>query len=559
MTEALSLDADPAWVTCTSCRNLVYGRRWARERYVCPDCGHHSRIAADVRIDQLLDPDGRTPLAPVTVPADPLSFVDTKPYPDRIAAARRATGLDEAVLCLRGRIGGQPVVLAVMDFRFLGGSLGSGVGELITRAAEEALCAHVPLILVTASGGARMQEGPLALMQMVKTSQALARLDEAGILTVAVITDPTYGGVAASFASLTDVVIAEPRARLGFAGPRVIEQTIRRKLPAGFQSAEFLLERGLIDQVVPRDRLAGTLARLLQSVATPAGPPPLLADEVLRNPDELPDEDPWQVVQRSRHPERPSLLDHLGHLTDGFLELHGDRTGQDCPALVGGLGRVGGQPVVLIGQQKGHSTRELVQRNFGMPSPAGYRKAARLMRLAEKLGIPVVTLIDTPGAYPGPEAEEEGQAVAIAESIRLMSRLRVPVVAVVTGEGGSGGALALGAADRVFLMQHAIYSVISPEGCAAILWQTPTAAPAAAAALHLTAAELLRLGVVDGVIPEPPGGAHTDQLHASEAVRRTVLGALRELSGLSAAELVRRRFGRFRAFGAGPSTVPEGN
>jgi acyl-CoA carboxylase subunit beta len=556
MTETLlgSVATEPDWVTCTRCRNLIYGRRWARELYVCPDCGAHARISADARLDQLLDREERFQLAAASEPGDPLTFRDSKPYPQRHAEARERTGMDEAVRCVRGRIDGHPVVVAAMDFRFLGGSLGAGVGEYITLAAELALRDRVPLILVTASGGARMQEGAVALMQMAKTSQALAQLDEAGILTVTVVTDPTYGGVAASFASLTDVVLAEPGARMGFAGPRVIEQTIRRALPAGFQSAEFLLERGLIDQVVPRDRLRATLSRLLaatrtgEPVTATAGTAPLV-----RDPAELPDVDAWELVQRSRHPDRPTVLDYLSHLCDGFVELRGDRSGTDCPAILGGPALLAGRPVMVIGHHKGHSTRELVQHNFGMPGPAGYRKAARLLRLAEKLGIPVVTLIDTPGAHPGPEAEEQGQSIAIAQNIRLMARLSVPVVAVVTGEGGSGGALALGVADRVYMFESATYSVISPEGCAAILWQSPSAAPAAAAALGLTARSLLRLGIVDGVVPEPEGGVQADHLHAAAALRGVLLEALGELAALPAGELVERRWTRFRHFGAGPA------
>ncbi|MCW3843236.1 acetyl-CoA carboxylase carboxyltransferase subunit alpha [Micromonospora yasonensis] len=561
MTEVIAKPAipDDAWIACRRCRRPLYAKRFAREQYVCPECGWHAPLTAHQRVELLLDRDGREELpAPATV-SDPLDFVDSRPYPQRLIEARAGTDLDEAVICLRGRIAGAPVVLAVMDFRFMGGSLGTAVGERITAAAEAALRERTPLVLVTASGGARMQEGALSLMQMAKTSQALAQLDEAGVLTIAVVTDPTYGGVAASFASLTDIIVAEPKARLGFAGPRVIEQTIRRKLPAGFQSAEFLLEHGLVDLISPRNQLRSALARLLACAPAPAdgAPPadpagPAATDQesiVVTDPAELTELDPWQVVQRARDINRPTTLDYISYLIDGFTELHGDRAAEDCSALVGGLGLLDGRPVVVIGHQKGHTTRELVQRNFGMPSPAGYRKAARLMRLAAKLRVPLVTLIDTPGAYPGPEAEEKGQSVAIAESIRLLSRLPVPVVAVVTGEGGSGGALALGVANRVLMLENAIYSVISPEGCAAILWQTPREAAAAATALRLTAPELLRSRVVDGVIPEPAGGAQLDQGGAAEALRDALVASLQPLAGLSSEDIVNHRWTRFRRYG----------
>ena len=273
-------------------------------------------------------------------------------------------------------------------------------------------------------------------------------------------------------------------------------------------------------------------------------------DPRIRRAEDLPVRDAWEAVQLARHPDRPTTLDHLHHMLDGFLELRGDRAGGECPAVVGGLGRLDGMAVMVIGHQKGHSTRELISRNFGMPRPAGYRKAARLMRLAARLRFPVITFVDTPGAYPGVEAEEHGQAIAIAENLRLMSELPVPVVTVVTGEGGSGGALALGVANRVLACANAIYSVISPEGCAPILWKQPEAAPAAAAAMRIDARELLRLGLVDGVIPEPEGGAHQDPLAAAELLVRSVSATLDELLPLGPQELIQDRRRRFRRFGA---------
>jgi acetyl-CoA carboxylase carboxyl transferase alpha subunit/acetyl-CoA carboxylase carboxyl transferase beta subunit len=482
--------------------------------------------------------------------SDPLGFVDSRPYRERLEAARRRTGLDEAVLVAAGAIEGAPVVLAVMDFGFLGGSMGGAVGDAVVAAAREALRRRAPLVLVTASGGARMQEGGLSLMQMARTSAALAELDEAGVLTLCVLTDPTYGGVAASFGSLGDVVLAEPGARMGFAGPRVIEQVTKCSLPAGFQTAEFLLEHGLVDLIQSRAGLRSVLGRLA-GLQRPWPVPDGGRDETLRDPDRLPDRSGWQTVLLARDRGRPTALDYVGYFVDGFLELHGDRMGHDDPALVGGVGRLGDIPVVVLGTQKGHTTGDLVGRRFGMPQPAGYRKSARLMRLAEKLGLPVVTLIDTPGAEPGVAAEETGQAAAVAENLRLMSTLSVPVVAAVVGEGGSGGALALAVADRVLALSNATYSVISPEGCAAILWRSAEDAPAAAEALQLSARHLVRLGIVDGVVDEPPGGAHTDPGLTARRLAEALLAALRELAARPRAELVHQRRLRFERFSAG--------
>jgi acetyl-CoA carboxylase carboxyl transferase beta subunit/acetyl-CoA carboxylase carboxyl transferase alpha subunit len=539
------------WVVCPGCRQIVHSRRLADNLRVCPDCGSHHRLTAPERLAQLLD-EGSAEILDVTVRVnDPLRFVDSKPYLDRWRRARLDTGLPEAVLVARGRIEGNPVLVATMDFRFLGGSLGAGVGELITLAAEAALAERVPLLLVTASGGARMQEGALSLMQMAKTSAALRRLDEAGILTVSLVTDPTYGGVAASFATLSDVIVAEPGARLGFAGLRVIAQTIRQTLPPGFQTAALLLSQGLIDAICPRHTLRQMLGRLLSSRARGGGPPPPAAAEVVvTEPEQVPHVPAWEAVQRARNLGRPTTLDYLSRVFEDFEELRGDRVSDDCAAIVGGLARLSGTPVIVIGQQKGHTPAELTARNYGMPRPAGYRKAARLARLAAKLGLPVITFVDTPGAYPGAEAEEQGQAIAIAELIRLMSGLPVPIITVISGEGGSGGALALAVANRVLICANGTYSVISPEGCAAILWNDPAAAPRAAEALGLSARQLLAAGIVDGVIPEPPGGAHADHVLAAELVGNALVSTLRQVSAAGPARLVDERHDRFRQFGA---------
>jgi acetyl-CoA carboxylase carboxyl transferase subunit alpha len=258
----------------------------------------------------------------------------------------------------------------------------------------------------------------------------------------------------------------------------------------------------------------------------------------------------WQRTQLARHPKRPHTLDYVGRLLDDYLELHGDRLFGDDPAIVGGLARFEGQPLVVIGHQKGRDTRENIARNFGMPHPEGYRKALRLMKLAEKFRRPVLTFIDTPGAYPGVGAEERGQAEAIARNLREMAGLRTPVVAVVLGEGGSGGALAIGMGNRVLMLEYAVYSVISPEGCAAILWSDRAKAPEAAELMRTTAPDLLRLGVIDAIVSEPLGGAHRDWDGAADRLRQALREHFAALRGRSADELVSERYERFRRIGA---------
>lgn len=258
---------------------------------------------------------------------------------------------------------------------------------------------------------------------------------------------------------------------------------------------------------------------------------------------------PWQKVQLSRHPDRPYTLDYIAAITEDFVEIHGDRHFGDDKALIAGFATVEGRKVMIIGHQKGRDMKENLMRNFGCAHPEGYRKAMRLMRLAEKYNVPIVTLIDTPGAYPGIGAEERGQAEAIAYNLREMSGIKVPIVVFVIGEGGSGGALGIGVGDKVFVLENAYYSVISPEGCAAILWRDRTKAPLAAKALMLTAQELLGLKIIDGIIPEPIGGAHRDPKETSEAIKKTILQNIDELSRLSAEDLLSARYAKYRGLG----------
>ncbi len=553
----------PAWHACPECGELVYVKRLMRSQGVCPACGHHTRISAGERIDQLVDPGSFLPFELSGRPADPLHFADTRPYLDRLRDASRESGNSEAVVTGTAQLDGHPIVLLVMDFRFLAGSMGVEVGRRVAHAAARAVQLQLPLIAVCASGGARMQEGALSLVQMARTAEAFGRLDDAGLLSVCVLTDPTYGGVSASFAALGAVVIAERGAHVGFAGPRVVEQTIRQPLPSGFQTAEFLLAHGLIDRVEQRADLRPLLARLVRLHAGPAVAPvvhDVEDDEPGGDADDLeatgesrvrggepaaPDEDAWDAVQSARDIARPTARDYFGTVFDDFVEIHGDRAFADDPALVAGIASIAGRTVVVLGQQKGRTVKHLVETNFGMAHPEGYRKALRLLDHAERFGLPVVTFVDTPGAHPGLEAEQRGQFIAIAEMISRICRLRTPVVSVITGEGGSGGALALCAADRLLMLENSFLSVISPEGCAAILWRNAAQAPTAARALRLGPKPLLDLGIADSIVPEPPGGAQGDLVGAARRIRRAVVAELESLGSMSPQEREAERVRRF--------------
>ena len=595
------------WTKCPTCSTMLFNKQLEKNLRVCMTCGHHFRLSASARLEHLLDPGSWSERDPGLQSVDALGFVDQKPYPDRLAAAQLATGMRDAAVWGTGSIGGTQLAMCVMDFGFMGGSMGAVVGEKVTRAAEHALAARVPLLIVSASGGARMQEGTLALMQLAKTLAALERLRASGVPFVSILSDPTTGGVFASFAAVGDVNIAEPDALIGFAGARVTAGTIAAELPEGFQRAEFLYSHGFVDRVVARPELRNELTHLLR-LLPPRGVPavvidvddgvpafrPLsflssIADRVgelaagdglgtfgpLPTPNEtlpapqpegppagggipapgttLPPastEDVWARVQLARNMGRPHTLEFIDALADDFVELHGDRLFGDDEAVVAGLARIAGRRVVVIGQQKGADTDENIRRNFGMPHPEGYRKAMRVMELAERAGLPVVTFVDVPGAHPGPESEERGIAEAIARSIGLMTRLRTPIVAIITGEGGSGGALAIAVGDVVVALENAVYSVISPEGCASILWRTSDEAATAAAAMRMSAADQHALGVVDIVVDEPGEGAHAEPAETAKRLRSIIVDRLDALSELPVDTLLESRYRRYRALGA---------
>ena len=550
--EASTVVPTNRWIKCLQCGAFIYYKRFEKNLRVCPECAYHFRLSARERIELLLDPGSFQERDQTLTPGDPLGFVDSKPYPERIAESRHKTGMHEAAIWGAGEIGGNPIVVCALDFTFIGGSMGSVVGEKVTRAIELGIATKTPVLICSASGGARMQEGIISLMQMAKTAAALAQLAEAGVPYFSLLADPTYGGVSASFAMLGDLIIAEPRVRVGFAGPQVIEQTIRQQLPEGFQTSEFLLDKGQIDLVVPRAELRDTFSRLLTYHRPPAPrerddattPPP-----AVKETEAAPALTAWEIVQLARHPDRPNLLELAALLFDEFTELSGDRTLRDDPAMVGGLALLAGRPVMVVGHQKGRGTRGNVARNFGMPHPEGYRKALRLIGYAGRLGLPLLTFIDSPGAYPGLQAEERNQSEAIARNLLVLSRLPVPIVSTVLGEGGSGGALAIGVGDRMLVLENAYYSVISPEGCATILFKDAAAAPRAAEALRLTGPALHRLGVVDEIVPEPAGGAHLDLERTAAALKAALVRHLDDLATRDPAELVRTRYARFRAFG----------
>lgn len=562
--------------------------------FACPSCGAYVRIHAKRRIKLLADPGSFEEWNQELPVVNPLDFPE---YEQKLWEVKESTGLNEAVVTGKITIDGIPTAIGVCDARFLMSSMGHNLGEKIARMAERAAEEKLPVILYACSGGARMQEGIISLMQMVKTSEALGRLQESGQLFISVLTDPTMGGVTASFAMLGDIILAEPGALIGFTGQRVIQQTIGGKLPEGFQRAEFLLKHGFTDAIVPRRDQRAVLAHILRlhvkgaaelasetapmfeeaelaeeftgEEVTPKKAPGILdaAASALQNLQRLAfgqkaekEEEresrfsdgglrsAWETVKLSRAKDRAHAKDYIDALFPDFMELHGDRCYGDDEAVIGGIASFHGIPVTVIGIQKGRDFLENKRRNFAMPNPEGYRKALRLMKQAEHFRRPVICFVDTPGAYCGVGAEERGQGQAIAENLQKMAALRTPILAIVIGEGSSGGALGVATANEVWMMENAVYSILSPEGFAAILYRDAKQAELAAENMRLTSRDLLELGVIEKIIPEPEPVTFENIQTVARELEPELLEFIGKYSAMSRDELANQRYERFRKF-----------
>ena len=540
------------WKKCRICKEPIFAEDVKSNLYTCPKCGGYFRVHAYRRIEMLVD-DGSFIEWNKTMPiSNPLDFPD---YETKLEEERQKSKLNEAVVTGEATIGNIRTAIAVCDARFMMSSMGRVVGEKITAAVEKATKEKMPIIIYSCSGGARMQEGMISLMQMAKTSAALKKHHEAGQLFISFLTDPTMGGVSASFAMLGDIILAEPKALIGFAGPRVIAQTIGTKLPEGFQSAEFLLEHGFIDAIVERSEQRSVLKKILRAhtsgfkkVARQESQDENTEKVAEKRPKVKAPKTAWDSVLLSRRPDRPTAKDYIDRLFSFFFELHGDRLSGDDGAIIGGIANYYGKSVMVVAQQKGKSIKENKIRNFGMPNPSGYRKALRLMKHAQKFNMPIICIVDTPGAFCGIEAEEKGQAEAIARALFEMSDMTVPILSVVIGEGGSGGALALAVANEVWMLEHSIYSILSPEGFASILYKDAKKNKEAAEVMKITSKELLGLGVIDRVIKEElPLTVDTMDVVIEEMVSN-IDDFFEKITSKSKEEIAEDRYNRFRKF-----------
>jgi len=552
------VNKDEPVIECPSCKANISKQDAADNYYICPKCESYFRVRTKNRIRMVADAGSFEEWFEDLEETDPLQFPG---YAEKLAAVQEKTKLKEGVTIGRAKIDGNDCVLGVCDSRFLMGSMGSVYGERITAAVERATELKLPVILFCCSGGARMQEGIISLMQMAKTSAALKAHSDAGLLYISVLTDPTTGGVTASFAMLGDIILAEPKALIGFAGPRVIEQTIGEKLPAGFQRSEFQLEHGFVDAIVTRYELKGTLSYILKAYESEGNADTFKstfkADDLpIYEPSEIVKErliksmplTAWDKVRAARSMDRPSSSTLIDFIFDDFYELHGDRQSKDDKAIISGIASYAGQTFTVIGIEKGNDPMECAKHNFGMASPEGYRKALRLMKMSEKFGKPIVCFVNTSGAYPGKEAEEKGQGEAIARNLYEMSGIKVPILSVFTGEGGSGGALALGVANEIWMFENATYSVLSPEGFASILWKDGQRAAEASEVMKITAQDLKGLEIIDRIIPEYGGAAEVTEEAIAMYIRDRLKPFVLSFDGLRGQQIATQRYERFRKY-----------
>ena len=543
-------------IECPFCGRELDKDKVIKRKYVCYECGYYFRVRTNNRIKMVADRGSFEQWFEDLVESNPLSF---EGYEEKLEATREKTGLTEAVTVGKCRIYGEEAVIGVCDSRFLMGSMGHVVGERITAAVERATELRLPVFIFCCSGGARMQEGIISLMQMAKTTAAIKKHSDAGLFYCTILTDPTTGGVTASFATVGDVIMAEPGALIGFAGPRVIKQTIGQDLPEGFQRAEFQVEKGFADGIVKREDLRKTIYYLIVANRPKEGvfrvrrqseeDKRFMYTEILK---ELTWKSrsltAWEKVKAVRQAIRPSAKDYMDYIFDFFVEAKGDRAYGDDQAIMGGIAMLNGQPITVIADMKGNTIEECQKRNFGMPLPEGYRKALRLMKQAEKFGRPIVSFVNTAGAYCGIEAEERGQGEAIARNLLEMSALKVPVLCIVIGEGGSGGALATAVGNEVWMMENATYYILSPEGFASILWKDASAAPKASEVMNITSQDLNRLGVVEKIIPEF-GGANPNTVEAiGEYMRDEIVKFLDACEGKDWESFAEERYNRFRKY-----------
>lgn len=531
-------------VICPDCRKEILNSSMDKNNYICSHCGYYFSLTPKKRIRLIVDKDSFIELDYKGNSRDPLKF---QGYEEKIHKARGITNTYDAIVIGTARIKGMPCVLGVLDSRFIMGSMGTIVGEIIKNAATVACDKKIPFIIYTASGGARLQEGVFSLMQMTKTVAAFEMMNQNNILSIVVMTNPTTGGVSASFASLGDITLAEPNAIIGFAGKKVIKNTIKEDLPEGFQTSEFLFEHGHIDAIVKRNDQRDYLAKVLEFACENVNINKETNLDKYRKKimGRIQNVDLIKTLELVRKEKRPTSLDYIEGLVDNFVEIRGDKIYKDDRAMIAGLGTFKGQSVVVIGHQRGRNLEENLKNNFGMPHPSGFHKAIRAIKLADKMKVPIITFVDTKGADPSANSEATNQSYAIAKCIETMISASVPIISIIIGEGGSGGALALASANVILMLENSIFSVISPEGAATILWKDATKVENAMAALKITSWDLKQFGIVDEIIPEIEADASVNKKAQILIIDKYISAYLSKLNKCSRDELLKQRINKY--------------
>ena len=514
---------------------------------VCPFCRFHYTVTARERIELLVDKETFKENYKYVKTVEPLSFSRRNRYRKFLEQDQNRTGLTEAAVAGKCRIGDVETMLIVLDFGFMGGTMGSVVGEKVSMAFENAARRGIPAVAVVSGGGVRIQEGVLSLMQMAKTVTAANRLRDEEVPFIVVLANPSTGQAYASFANLADVILAEPGSLIGLSPLRILREVSKMPLPLDAHTAEAHVGHGLLDNVVDRENLQPRIASILQILTAQKQGKSNHKNLLKSEPEECDEVEPWEAMTAARNSERPQASSYFRSILDPFIELRGDRLNSDDRSVVTGIGFMDGLAVAVIGQQR----RTLVEGERYHVFPDGLRKAQRLIDLASRFKLPLVTLIDTQGADPGLEAEEQGIGNAIARTLSSMLTVPTPMVSVVIGEGGSEGALALGLSDRILMQQFAIYSPISVNHTLGAAHHDHMLDREAAEALMLTAHDCLELGIADEVVPEPDGGSHVDPHEASAVLQTAILANLYQLSKMSEGKLLKRRYKKFRRMGEG--------
>ena len=546
-TEDYRLSKEDPDGTCFSCSTNLDGSRLFTNFRVCHMCGHHFHLSGAQWANFLLDKDSFQEDDYTVSGLDPISFGGPRNYRQNVLDAQRKTGLSEAAFTGHGTFFGNEVVFAALDFSFLGGSTGIVSGERLARAFERAADRQAPLVTVLSTSGTRMREGLLALMQIPRVIVARQKLSRRRVPQIAVLADPTTGSSYAGFVNLADYIIAEPNALIGFSALRSISE--REAVPEGAHTAESHLRNGLIDAIVSRHELQPFLGQILDLLTSSYE---LRMKERLDTaPRDFSSLEAWRTVQLSRHSNRPSTYELIQRMATVYVEIHGDRSGSDDSAITAGFGLVGGEAVVIVGQVRPSEEAP----KSGYISAGGFRKARRAMVLAQKFNLPLITFLDTKGADPSLAAEEDGIAAALTRCTETMLALKVPTLAVVTGEANAESAVSMGVADRVLMLQHSIYGVIAPEDAAKILYRDISQADEVAESLRITASDCYDLEIADEIIQEPDEGAHTDHQEAAYFLRRALVRHLVELTDQRTSDRLATRRKRYRSMGNSSSLV----